>query len=1128
MNRKETKKIEKIKKLIADGEIDKALEIADAHDIQSLFKLGASFGKKGENKVAEKIFNKIITINPNIPEVWYNKGLILINLGKYDVGIKCFDEAIKINPNLVEAWTNKGSALGKLGKHDEEIKCYEQAIKINPNLAEAWYNKGITLAKLEKYDEAVKCFDEVIKINPDYDKAWYNKGAILEKLGKPDEAITCYGEAVRINPHLVEAWYNKGAALAKLEKYDEAIKCYDQVIKINPENDHAWYNKGIALAELEKYDEAIKCYDEVIRINPNFAGVWSNKGSALEYLGKHDEAIKCYDEAIKINANDAAAWSNKGSALVNLGKLDEAIKCFDQAIKINTNNDTAWYNKGVALANLGKYDEEIKCYDEAIRINPNHDEAWTNKGSTLVNLGKYDEAIKCFDQAIKINPDYDKALFNKGIALGELGKYDEAIKCYDEAIEINPNLAEAWSNKGVALGKIGKHDQSITCFDEAIKINPKDDIAWSNKGVALRNLGKHDEALKCFDQALKINPNLAATWSNKGVALGKLKKHDEEIKCYEEAIKINPYLAAAWSNKGATLGNLGKHDEAIKCFDQAIKINPYFAAAWLNKGAALGKLEKHDEEIKCYEEAIKIEPTYAEAYGNLGITFLNIHEYDKAATELKKAKELFSKRGLKKEAEQSHKYELWASNASELMSSLNALDEQFIAGLNSSSLTELKEKSLHISKGIEGVVKEFEKREMPEDVNKLLINKAICFTDLSSALKFEKVDLKKLEDTKTVFEKWGFDTFVIAVNSVDSFIRALNKYNNLEEIPEEVEKLLLKVLGTSYYLDGKLTEEITDKFKGEPPYAAKPIGIEIKKEPEIIYKNIADTEKEWVRFCLVQLDFSLKPQPPSEEFGYILEETDKIKNKVFQALEVAEKQQADVICFPELSFARDWVEEIKNQYKDMIIIGGSYYDGEYNVCPIIIDGETIDPPYRKCSPSPMENPAITGRGMKSGNIIYIFQTKCGRFSFLTCIDYTTQSDRVRRYDDTGVDFIINPCCDENLFRFQPRCNSDCQDFGIDVIQVNKATKDDKYGKSCIIGKEHKTILQRLKDDGFKPEDNIEYKLFQLDGEMMAIANLNIRMKAPPISLPVDYSGRIEISKEICYKYEKGLWVPLSK
>ena len=44
-------------------------------------------------------------------KAWYNKGLALDNLNKYDEAIKAFDKAIEINPKYSAAWDNKGVFL---------------------------------------------------------------------------------------------------------------------------------------------------------------------------------------------------------------------------------------------------------------------------------------------------------------------------------------------------------------------------------------------------------------------------------------------------------------------------------------------------------------------------------------------------------------------------------------------------------------------------------------------------------------------------------------------------------------------------------------------------------------------------------------------------------------------------------------------------------------------------------------------------------------------------------------------------------------------------------------------------------------------------------------------------------
>jgi len=597
-----------------------------------------------------------------------------------------------------------------------------------------------------------------------------------------------------------------------------------------------------------------------------------------------------------------------------------------------------------------------------------------------------------------------------------------------------------------------------------------------------------------------------------GVLFGQNEIHNVAEKIFTRVAQLNPNLDKAWYNKGIALGNLGKYDEAIKCYDEAIKINPNYDKAWSNKGIALGNLGKYDEEIKCYDEAIKINPNLAEARGNLGITLLNLHKYNEAVTELRKAQELFSMKGAKKDANKAYRYKLFAINSSKLIYKLKPLDEEFINSLGSQCLIELRENSLRISKDIEGVIEEFKKRELPKDAMRLLVSKASCFTALSKTLQFEKVDLKELRHAQDVFEEWDLNTFSMAVGSLTVFIQGINRYRGLRDIskiPKEVEDYLLQFLRASYVLDGKLTEEITGKIKGEP-YLARPTSVE--KEPEIKRIPISDIAKDRIRVCLVQLDFLL-----TKKYPYQLEKKGKMREKILKALEVAKEKEVNIICFPELSFAEEFVSKVK-KYRDIIIIGGSFYHDNFNICPVIINGK--DYPVYKIHPSPtLESEIAPGKGMKPGKDIKIFSTKDGKFKFgvLICLDYLEESYRLYKYrnEKESINTIFNPSFNPDPGRFQRRADSDCENYHVDLIQVN--VKD--WGGTCIIGIEHKDIIKRLVNEGYRQNDDIKYKLCEVKGEMMIIVDLSMMdLKVPT---PLGAKPRIQIIG--CYVYENGCW-----
>ena len=116
----------------------------------------------------------------------------------------------------------------------------------------------------------------------------------------------------------------------------------------------------------------------------------------------------------------------------------------------------------------------------------------------------------------------------------------------------------------------------------------------------------------------------------------------------------------------------------------------------------------------------------------------------------------------------------------------------------------------------------------------------------------------------------------------------------------------------SYILKEKLNEY--HKIKREWPIIRR---FDLRNHKE-------QPPKKFVKFCMVQLGFSMdfRARPP------VLKQDikNKVKDKIFNALALAKTKKVDVICFPEFSFDKDFVDELKSKidkYGNMIIhLGG--------------------------------------------------------------------------------------------------------------------------------------------------------------------------------------------------------------
>ncbi|MGB3205646.1 MAG: tetratricopeptide repeat protein [Crinalium sp.] len=103
-------------------------------------------------------------------------GLDKVGKGDFTGAIALYDRAISLNPNLAEAYNNRGLARSKLQDFTGAIADYDRAISLNPNLAEAYNNQGLARSKLQDFTGAIALYNRAISLNPNLAEAYANRG----------------------------------------------------------------------------------------------------------------------------------------------------------------------------------------------------------------------------------------------------------------------------------------------------------------------------------------------------------------------------------------------------------------------------------------------------------------------------------------------------------------------------------------------------------------------------------------------------------------------------------------------------------------------------------------------------------------------------------------------------------------------------------------------------------------------------------------------------------------------------------------------------------------------------------------------------------------------------------------
>ncbi|CAD6494411.1 MAG: hypothetical protein LAKADJCE_00749 [Candidatus Argoarchaeum ethanivorans] len=253
--------------------------------------------------------------------------------------------------------------------------------------------------------------------------------------------------------------------------------------------------------------------------------------------------------------------------------------------------------------------------------------------------------------------------------------------------------------------------------------------------------------------------------------------------------------------------------------------------------------------------------------------------------------------------------------------------------------------------------------------------------------------------------------------------------------------------------------------------------------PKIQPVHISETKQEIVRIATAQISFDL-----TESFPFTVKKKEEVKTKIFSVLEIARNDDANIVCLPELCLCEEWISEIKSKYPDMIVIGGSFYKDNKNICPLITKSNRNIPYQQKIKPSTFEDGVMEPR-MIPGETTYRYETQFGKFIILICRDF---DDLAHYFRGADIDMIFCPAFNPANKRFQNEAHSHVERTPSYILIANTGL----YGGTSIFGQLNNGYFSSLVDGGCKDAGDLTYKLCEVEEgqEEVIIADFNLKHK----------------------------------
>jgi predicted O-linked N-acetylglucosamine transferase (SPINDLY family) len=236
-------------RLAAAERLYRRILAVDPDHADSLHLLGLIAHQTGHSDQALELIGRAIELNAADPELHNDIGGIYHSRGRFDLAVEHCRKAMALDPRSAATGLNLARALQAQGELAEAIAQYRRVLQARPDMAEAHYGLAVALQDLGNIDQAIGQYRRALVLRPDHSEAHINLGISLAAKGLCDAAIVHYRQALAIEPDSVEVLNALGVALTLTGQPMQAIDAVRRALKLQPDHVRARANLVYTMAQ---------------------------------------------------------------------------------------------------------------------------------------------------------------------------------------------------------------------------------------------------------------------------------------------------------------------------------------------------------------------------------------------------------------------------------------------------------------------------------------------------------------------------------------------------------------------------------------------------------------------------------------------------------------------------------------------------------------------------------------------------------------------------------------------------------------------------------------------------------------------------------------------------------------
>lgn len=204
-------------------------------DVYELLERALDHYVEGRVRKAERVLDRVETLDPGNGEAKYLRGTIAFGQGEFESALEFLDAAVAANSSVARFHCTRALLLGIAGRMEDAREAFWAAIRLKPDNAEYWLGLSGALDQLDETGAAVDACRCAVALEPDSSMALGSLGTLLLALERHDEALECATAAVAADDTNADLYNLLGGIHVAREEYDLAEANARRSIELDPD-----------------------------------------------------------------------------------------------------------------------------------------------------------------------------------------------------------------------------------------------------------------------------------------------------------------------------------------------------------------------------------------------------------------------------------------------------------------------------------------------------------------------------------------------------------------------------------------------------------------------------------------------------------------------------------------------------------------------------------------------------------------------------------------------------------------------------------------------------------------------------------------------------------------------------